>query len=259
MRCLNFRFSLNNPFLHGIAIGLVLALCFPQASLASQISTDSNGNGIDSLLVYSLIDVTDENLMQIHQTVKKACGFDAISFTLNGGPLPATGDYPAVSNEGHLADITITRFEPLLKPISLPTGITKENADAIYCEELSRIKAEFMAEATISLNDFALDSNIDPSELGTPSFPVLPDKIEDARKAMGVATVTIAGLGDVIHAEAIVCRTKTNDIQTTYLMPLGNEITFEYMQELEAMTSQNFLNAIDGPSNTDETPDIEAA
>lgn len=248
MRCLNFRFSLNNPFFHGIAIGLVLALCFPQASLARD---DPDGSQtISSPAMYSLMGALNHDLMCAHQITKKACGSDALSFTLANAPKPEIGDFQAISNEGHLIDISISRFEPLVGEIQIPEGITQAEIDAVYQDEITTIEVDFAVAAFNELNSLAQEHGLDPNEIELPEFPKLPDTFEEARLSVGIAIVTIAGDGDVVYAEAMTIQTTLDDQQVTYLMPI-EEVTFEQKVDREAMPANAFSMMIDNNGETD--------
>jgi len=259
MRFLNFRFSLNNPFFHGIAIGLVISLMFPQAAGA----TEPQSEGIDSALLYALIDVSDDDLKKIHQTATKAVGKDAITFEITGAPDPASGIFDAVSNDGDEASIEISRYEPLYDALTTPDGITTDDVNSVFQAELELLKTNFDAEVDTALADMSTELGVNPDDI-TCDFLSLPDingDFETARKSLGIGIVRFLALdGEITIVPSIISKSISEGQAKTLILPMADDISSEEADQFDLMPRADFLMGIDSTdgSFTDDG-DVQAS
>ncbi|MEQ9616877.1 MAG: hypothetical protein RLN60_02460 [Phycisphaerales bacterium] len=244
---------MSNPFLHGIAIGLIICLSFPQL-LQGRMLRD--GDDLTPPELYSLVSALNHQMACTHDAAKKACGGDALTFTLDNSPSPDTGDFTGLSNEGHAVDITITRFVPVSDEILLPSDKTAADLNAAFAQHKAQLEADFITQASAQLADIAQQASINLADLELPFFPQMASDYDAARHNCGTAIAIIAGDGDVIYTKSIISKSVQDGIATTHLVPI-EEITHEEKTSLEnaPATDLMFLHNDTGES----IPDIQAA
>ena len=207
--------SMKSPFLHGIAIGLMLALLFPQASLARQDTTQTQSDAM-----YDVLSGLSLQLACTIDTAKHACGENAITFELLGGPAPQPGQYPAISNEGHNVTVTISKFYPVVDNPGDVESIPAGEALSIYQDEVSHIEGEMLAAAESAKHEYAIDNGLDPTSVQLPALPEMPETLSAFTESFGSAFAIIDGGSNIVYAELLISRVQLENAYITRALPI---------------------------------------